>query len=102
MSMEALEASRKLTPIALSLFPGSDVYMFGSQAKGCAAEASDIDFAVLLPADVRMEPRERFDKAVKLSIAAARIDLRIEPVVRRADDRTGFVHSVVTTGIKLS
>lgn len=100
--MEALEAARRLAPTALELFPGSDVYLFGSFAKGCDTVGSDIDFAVILPPDDATSPNEYFRKMGELSMAALAIDDRIEPVVRHRDDPTGFVATVVATGVRIA
>ena len=42
-----LDSARLFAERAQTILPDSAVYLFGSQAKGCATQHSDIDVAVL-------------------------------------------------------
>lgn len=99
--MRAIEAARALVPAAKEHFPRSAVYLFGSHAKGCADEHSDIDVAVIVPDydgmgpdDLRLACRDLWEKA-------GGIDARMEPCVRTMRDRSGFVRAVLETGIRV-
>ncbi len=58
------------------------VYLYGSYAKGRQNKWSDIDIALISP-DF---PEDNFDKTVRLSIIASKIDSRIETVLFRPED----------------
>lgn len=95
---EGLAAARRFAPIALALFPGAEVYLFGSRVKGYASEGSDIDVAVILPC----EDDGCQEKQFELAMAACDIDPGLEPIVRRFDDSMGFVRNVLLTGIRVA
>lgn len=57
------------------------VYLYGSYAKGMQHKWSDIDIAIISP-DFS---EDNFDEMVRLSIIAAHIDSRIEPVLFNPD-----------------
>lgn len=72
------------------------IFLFGSWAKNNATENSDIDIAVL-----RKEPFEDFwETSTQLWLLKKGIDYAIEPILLDpADDRSGFVQEVLSTGI---
>lgn len=98
--MDAIRVALRFAPKAKELFPGSEVWLFGSHAKGYATESSDIDIAVLL-ADYPKEwsRTDIIEKRALLEAAAADTDDRIEAVVRTCQDRSGFVKNIFDTGI---
>lgn len=101
--MMAIKAAQELAPVALGLFPDSEIYLFGSYAKGAADEYSDVDVAVLLGEEASALPwRERDDKEDELWDRAWEINPLIEPTVRKCTDRTGFVEEIRRTGIRIA
>ena len=99
--MHAIEAAKAFVPFAKEHFPYSAVYLFGSYAKGCATERSDIDVAVIVPDYGEMEPAELRRACSDLWTSAGDIDIRMEPCVRTMRDRSGFVRTVLETGIRV-
>ena len=99
--MIALEAAKAFVPCAKKHFPVSAVYLFGSFAKGYADEHSDIDVAVIIPDYGEMTPDEIRSAKRDLWSQAGDIDLRMEPCVRTTKDRSGFVRTILETGIRV-
>ena len=99
--MEAIELAKRLVPSVKEIWPYSAVYLFGSYAKGCQRDDSDIDVAVILPDYGEMTPGELFKARGELWLAADKIDDRIEPCVRSVQDTSGFVKTIVDTGIRV-
>lgn len=101
--MEAIESAKRFAPYALNVFPGASIYLFGSYAKGCANENSDIDIAVIMD-DVPsgMSPMEFLQKRGSLSFTATDLDERIELTFRPWSDPSGFVDSITDYGIKIA
>ena len=90
---------------AVRMHPGCAVYLFGSQAKGCARPGSDIDVAVVV-AEVEgsaSDPWRSMAAADELSLAASLIDYGIEPhLIESMHDRAGFLSVVVETGLRVA
>lgn len=100
---EGLDSARRLAPVALELYPGAELYLFGSRVKGYAEQDSDIDVAVILPAAGGLpDPQEQFDKRCALYEAASAIDDRLSPVVVSIDSSPGFVRTVLLTGTRIA
>ncbi len=99
--MEAINAAKAFVPYAKEHFPYSAVYLFGSYAKGCADEYSDIDVAVIIPDYGNMTTDEICTAKRDLWASAGDIDLRMEPCVRTMHDPSGFVRTVLETGIRV-
>ena len=99
--MEAVEIARRFAPLAKEIWPCSAVYLFGSYAKGCQRDESDIDIAVILPDYGGMTPKELNAARVRLWTLGGDIDDRIEPCVRTVKDASGFVKTIVDTGIRV-
>ncbi len=100
---EALDIVRRFAPYALKQFPDAMVLLFGSYAKGCARASSDIDVAVLVeryPDDAT--PGELWEKIRPLYLDAFEIDDRIQVVVRSLQDTSGFVATILETGIRVA
>ena len=100
---EALDIARRFAPYALKQYPGAMVLLFGSYAKGCARANSDIDVAVLVeryPDDET--PGDSWEKLRSLCLAAFDIDDRIQVVVRSLQDTSGFVATILETGIRVA
>ncbi len=99
---DALAMARRLVPCAQREFPGAMVVLFGSYAKGCANEYSDIDVAVLPERYPEgMTALVKWEKLCALSKAAFEIDDRIEVVLRPLDDASGFVDTILCTGVRV-
>lgn len=99
--MKAIDAAKAFVPVAKEHFPYSAVYLFGSYAKGCATEHSDIDVAVIIPDYGEMTHDEIRFAMRDLWMRGGDIDLRIEPCVRTMQDGTGFVRTILETGIRV-
>lgn len=100
---EVLGFTREIVPAAQESFPGCEVWLFGSYAKGCAHEASDIDIGVLVPAgdiDRHIDGHSMWDRACALWDAAAKLDDMIATCIRDAD--TGFAEVIRGTGIRVA
>lgn len=83
-----------------SEIPFSDIYLFGSFAKGEARKWSDIDVAIF-------SKREETDEfIVQLGRLLREVDLRIEPHIFSEEDiktiSTPFVKEILSTGIKVA
>jgi predicted nucleotidyltransferase len=80
--------------------PFSDIYLFGSFAKGEARQWSDIDVAIFSPRE------ETDDFVIQLSRLLREIDVRIEPHIFSEDDiktvSTPFIAEILRTGIKVA
>lgn len=98
-----IEIARRLVPYAHKEFPGAQVYLFGSYAKGCATKKSDIDIAILVDDfPEEMTIRERWEKECSIIMAAFEIDDRIESTLRPLSDRSGIVANILETGIRVA
>lgn len=86
---------------ARRVYPGSSVYLFGSQAKGCAGPQSDIDVAIVIDAFPE-DPWECFWRDGLLWEAAALTGHPVEPTVLPIDEPSGLLKNVVETGIRLA
>ncbi|HEY4503645.1 MAG TPA: nucleotidyltransferase domain-containing protein [Candidatus Paceibacterota bacterium] len=83
-----------------SEIPFSDIYLFGSFAKGEARKWSDIDVAIF-------SKREETDEfIVQLGRLLREVDIRIEPHIFSEEDiktiSTPFVKEILSTGIKVA
>lgn len=83
-----------------SQIPFSDIYLFGSFAKGEARKWSDIDVAIF-------SKREETDEfIVQLGRLLREVDIRIEPHIFSEEDKktisTPFVQEILSTGIKVA
>lgn len=99
--MQAIDAAKAFVPIAKEHFPYSAVYLFGSYAKGCATESSDIDIAIVIPDYGEMTTKDIRFAMRDLWMRGGDIDARIEPCVRTMHDGSGFVKTVLETGIRV-
>ena len=83
-----------------SMIPFTDVYLFGSFAKGESRKWSDIDVAIF-------STREETDEfIIELGRLTREVDLRIEPHIFSENDlktiSTPFVEEILRTGIKVA
>ena len=99
--MKAIDAAKAFVPVAKEHFPYSAVYLFGSYAKGCATENSDIDIAIVIPDYGEMTTKDIRFAMRDLWTRGGDIDARIEPCVRTMHDGSGFVRTVLETGIRV-
>ena len=99
--MKAIDAAKAFVPVAKEHFPYSAVYLFGSYAKGCATENSDIDIAIVIPDYGEMTTKDIRFAMRDLWMRGGDIDVRIEPCVRTMHDGSGFVKTVLETGIRV-
>lgn len=100
---EVLEFARELAPAAQESFPGCEVWLFGSYAKGCANAASDIDVGILLPPgdiDRYIDEHSMWGRACDLWLAAADIDDVLETCIRESD--CSFAGVIRETGIRVA
>lgn len=100
---EVLLLTKELVPVAQRSFPGCEVWLFGSYAKGCAHEASDIDVGVLVPAgciDRFVDENSMWKRACDLWLAASEIDDMLETCIRESD--CSFAGVIRETGIRVA
>jgi predicted nucleotidyltransferase len=89
-----LDAIKKLN------IPFDSAYLYGSYSKGLAHQESDIDVAIIAP---DWQP-DIIESQIRLMMAAADIDLRIEPYpIRNADfnESNPLAHEILSHGIKI-
>jgi|SRR3989344_4860529 len=83
-----------------SMIPFTDVYLFGSFAKGESRKWSDIDVAIF------SKREETDDFIIQLGRLLREVDLRIEPHIFSEDDiknvSTPLVEEILRTGIKVA
>ncbi|MBN2107817.1 MAG: nucleotidyltransferase domain-containing protein [Deltaproteobacteria bacterium] len=70
------------------------VVLFGSHAKGCAGEESDIDVAVI----VESLEDDFLDVESRLFKLRRSVDVRIEPVLLIENENDAFLESIIKTG----
>ena len=100
---EVIGITRELVPTAQRSFPGCEVWLFGSYAKGCANAASDIDVGILLPPgdiDRYIDEHSMWGRACDLWLAAADIDDVLETCIRESD--CSFAGVIRETGIRVA
>jgi predicted nucleotidyltransferase len=93
----ALELVRRYKKaIAPRFDPATKVMMFGSYAKGCPNEWSDIDVAVIVP---KIEEGTWWDTAVSLGRATDNISCYIEPILLENGEDSPIYREVMRTGV---
>lgn len=93
----ALELVRRYkAAIAPHFDPTMKVMMFGSYAKGCPNEWSDIDVAVIVP---KVNADDWWNNAVSLGRATRNISSYIEPILLENNEDTPIYREVMRTGI---
>ena len=93
----ALELVRRYKAVIAPLFdPAMKVMMFGSYAKDCPNEWSDIDVAVILP---KVNRDNWWDTAVTLGRATDNISSYIEPILLESGEDSPIYREVMRTGV---
>ncbi len=93
----ALELVRRYKAVIAPLFdPSMKVMMFGSYAKGCANEWSDIDVAVILP---KVDRENWWKTAVSLGRATRDISSYLEPILLENGEDSPIYREVMRTGV---
>ena len=93
----ALELVRRYKKaIAPRFDPATKVMMFGSYAKGCPNEWSDIDVAVIVP---KIEEGTWWDTAISLGRATRNISSYIEPILLENGEDSPIYREVMRTGV---
>ncbi|MBR6140390.1 MAG: nucleotidyltransferase domain-containing protein [Bacteroidaceae bacterium] len=93
----ALELVRRYKEaIAPHLDPEMKVMMFGSYAKNCPNEWSDIDVAVIVP---KVNVNDWWNTAVSLGRATRNISSYIEPILLESGEDSPIYREVLRTGI---
>ena len=93
----ALELVRRYKEVIAPLFdPAMKVMMFGSYAKDCPNEWSDIDVAVILP---KVDRDNWWDTAVTLGRATDNISSYIEPILLESGEDSPIYREVMRTGV---
>ena len=93
----ALELVRRYKAVIAPLFdPAMKVMMFGSYAKDCPNEWSDIDVAVILP---KVDRDNWWDTAVTLGRATDNISSYIEPILLESGEDSPIYREVMRTGV---
>lgn len=93
---EVLEKVKKYTEAVKKVFPVQMVILFGSYAKNCARQYSDIDVAVV----VDHNENDYLESRKQLFKLRRDIDCKIEPVLIERDEKdlSGFFEEISTTG----
>lgn len=93
----ALELVRRYKAVIAPRFdPAMKVMMFGSYAKDCPHEWSDIDVAVIVP---KVYHEKWWDTAVTLGRAKEDISCYIEPILLESGEDSPIYREVMRTGI---
>lgn len=94
----ALECAKVYAQLVGKQINPTKIVLYGSFAKGNWNENSDIDIAVI----VNKIDDNFLELYKKLNKLTRNIDNRIEPVLLQADDdRSGFLSTILETGITL-
>ncbi len=93
----ALELVRRYKEvIAPHLDPATKVMMFGSYAKDCPNEWSDIDVAVIVP---KIEEGTWWDTSTRLNHDVDKVSLYIEPILLESGEDSLIYREVMRTGV---
>ena len=93
----ALELVRRYKEVIAPRFdPATKVMMFGSYAKDCPNEWSDIDVAVIVP---KVNHDKWWDTAVTLGRARENISCYIEPILLESGEDSPIYREVMRTGV---
>ena len=93
----ALELVRRYKEVIAPRFdPTMKVMMFGSYAKDCPNEWSDIDVAVIVP---KVDRDNWWDTAVSLGRATRNISSYIEPILLESGEDSPIYREVMRTGV---
>ena len=93
----ALELVRRYKEIIAPRFDSKmKVMMFGSYAKGCPNEWSDIDVAIIVP---KVDREKWWDTAVSLGRAKRNISSYIEPIILESGEDSPIYREVMRTGV---
>lgn len=93
---KAIELVTKYRKAVIEIFPDAITYLFGSHAKGCQKEDSDIDVAIVLP---KLSQNYLLDDAPRLWRICADINPDIEPVMLELNENTPLYNEVMKHGI---
>jgi predicted nucleotidyltransferase len=93
---EVISKVKKFAEVVKKIFPVRMVILFGSFAKNCNKEYSDIDVAVV----VDHNDEDYLESRQQLFKLGTDIDCRIEPVLIERDqkDLSGFFEEILNTG----
>lgn len=93
----ALELVRRYKKLIAPRFdPAMKVMMFGSYAKDCPNEWSDIDVAVIVP---KIENGTWWETSAKLNHDVDKVSLYIEPVLLEDNEDSLLYREVMRTGV---
>ena len=93
----ALELVRRYKKVIAPRFdPAMTVMMFGSYAKDCPNEWSDIDVAVIVP---KIDEDTWWDTAVSLNRDVDKVSLYIEPILLESGEDSPIYREVMRTGV---
>ncbi len=93
----ALELVRRYKEAVAPIFNSAmKVMMFGSYAKDCPNEWSDIDVAVIVP---KVNREKWWETAVSLGRATRDISSYIEPILLESGEDTPIYREVMRTGV---
>lgn len=91
----------KFLPDVYSIYPEAKVYLFGSYAKGCATNTSDVDVGIVIP-NLDPCPEINWAKRGQLEDKAFDIDYRLSPTVVTPNNHSGFYDSVTKIGKRIA
>ena len=96
-------AVQQYASIVHEYLPNTKVYLFGSYAKDCPKETSDIDVGIISN-DISYLGKDRYLEVLnKLMVDAYDVDTRIEPhLVSKKHDRADFSGVIEHTGVQIA
>lgn len=100
---EVLSVARRFAKDANRIFPTATVVLFGSYSQGTAEPESDVDIAILFDEIPIKDAKELLDKRLELTLVVAdNYDEDIQVAFRLFDDPSGFVDTILETGILIA
>ena len=95
----ALELVRSYKEVIAPRFdPATKVMMFGSYAKGCPNEWSDIDVAVIVP---KIKEGTWWDTSSSLCRDVDKVSLYIEPILLESGEDSPIYREMMRTGVSV-
>lgn len=95
MDQTVVEKVKQYADIVRQTIPVKRIVLYGSYARGCEKNNSDIDVAIIVD---RIEG-DYLELSARLFELVGKIDLRIEPVLLNENsDKSGFIESIMKYG----
>ena len=99
MDQSVAEKVKRYADIVRHTMRVKKILLYGSYARGCEHDNSDIDVAVIVD---NLEG-DYLELSSKLFELVSKIDVRIEPVLlNEASDKSGFIESIMKYGKEIN